>query len=336
MSYKVSVLVPIYGVENFIERCARSLFEQTYPNLEYVFVNDCSPDRSVDILKQVMESYPNRVDAVKVINHNTNRGIAAARNTLIDNAVGDYVCYVDSDDWLELDAIEKLVKKLMESGAEIVSGSYLLHYGEEELLYLAKDYQKKEQWVLNMMQYACNHYIAGRCLRRSLFVENSLRWKEGLDLAEDRYMITLLSYYAKGYDTVDDVVYHYDKRNFNSITSVNGVKRLENNRQELGNMLALESFFKDKEAVYQRASVRCVMEQLMLNLNVALAYAAKSEFQAIACMIDARNEDDLKLVGWKKEGMKGWCQHHYGWMRLNWLKRKTVRFVKKRLKCKNF
>ena len=141
--YKVSVLVPIYGVEHYIERCARSLFEQTYPNLEYVFVNDCTPDRSVDILKQVMESYPNRVDAVKVINHNTNRGIAAARNTLIDNAVGDYVCYVDSDDWLELDAIEKLVKKLMESGAEIVSGSYLLHYGEEELLYLAKDYQKK-------------------------------------------------------------------------------------------------------------------------------------------------------------------------------------------------
>ena len=285
MSYKVSVLVPIYGVENFIERCARSLFEQTYPDLEYVFVNDCSPDRSVEILKQVMENYPNRVDAVKIINHNTNGGIAAARNTLIDNAVGDYVCYVDSDDWLELDAIERFVKKLMESGAEILSGSYLLHYGEEELLYLAKDYQKKEQWVLNMMQYACNHYIAGRCLCRSLFVENSLRWKEGLDLAEDRYMMTLLSYYAKGYNTVDDVVYHYEKRNFNSITSVNGVKRLENNRQELGNMLALESFFKDKEAVYQRASVRCVMEQLMLNLNVALAYAAKSEFQTIACMI---------------------------------------------------
>ena len=190
--YLVSILVPVYGVERYIERCARSLFEQTYPNLEYVFVNDCTPDRSVEILKQVMESYPNRVDAVKVINHNTNRGIAAARNTLIDNAVGDYICYVDSDDWLELDAIERFVKKLMESGAEIVSGSYLLHYGKEELLYLAKDYQKKEQWVLNMMQYACNHYIAGRCLRRSLFVENSLRWKEGLDLAEDRYIIVLL------------------------------------------------------------------------------------------------------------------------------------------------
>lgn len=333
--YLVSILVPIYGVEHYIERCARSIFGQTYPNLEYVFVNDCTPDRSIEILRDVIRDYPEREGAVRIIDHEQNRGIAATRNTSISNALGQYICFVDSDDWLELDAIEKLVKKLMESGAEIVSGSYLLHYGKEELLYLAKDYQKKEQWVLNMMQHTNDHFVVGRIMCRSLFVENSLRLKEGLDLAEDRYMMTLLSYYAKGYDTVDDVVYHYDKRNFNSITSVNGVKRLENNRQELGNMLALESFFKDKEAVYQRASVRCVMEQLMLNLNVALAYAAKSEFQAIACMIDARNEDDLKLVGWKKEGMKGWCQHHYGWMRLNWLKRKTIRFVKKRMKCKN-
>ncbi len=60
MNYKVSALIPIYNVEAYIERCARSLFEQTYPNLEYVFVNDCTPDRSMDILKRAMEDYPER------------------------------------------------------------------------------------------------------------------------------------------------------------------------------------------------------------------------------------------------------------------------------------
>ena len=104
---KVSVLVPVYGVEKYIERCARSLFEQTYSDLEYVFVNDCTPDQSIEILKKVMAEYPQRKNAVKIVNHAKNRGLAAARNTAYDNATGDFVTIVDSDDWLEWDALEK-------------------------------------------------------------------------------------------------------------------------------------------------------------------------------------------------------------------------------------
>ena len=333
--YKISVLVPIYGVEQYIERCARSLFEQTYPNLEYVFVNDCTPDRSVDVLLNVMIDYPRRKDMVRIVNHEKNKGLAASRNTGLDNSNGEFICCVDSDDWLELDAIELLVKKQWGSKADIVTGSYLVHYEKEEKLLPMEDYQDKEQMVSGMMQRTWDHFIAGRLVRRSLFADNGLRWNEGFDVAEDRYMMTLLSYSAKGYDTIDDVVYHYERRNVNSITSCDREKRIKSNRQELGNVMAIEFFFKDKEAVYQGTSVRCVMEQLMLNLNMALAYTAKKEFQTIACMIDARNKDDLKLVGWKKEGLKGWCQHHYGWMRLNWLKGKAIRFIKKRMKCKN-
>lgn len=82
--YKVSVFVPVYNVELYIERCARSLFEQTYPYLEYVFVNDCTPDRSMQILQKVMEDYPERKNAVKIIHHENNIGIAATRYTFID------------------------------------------------------------------------------------------------------------------------------------------------------------------------------------------------------------------------------------------------------------
>ena len=114
MSYKVSVLVPVYGVERYIERCARSLFEQTYPNLEYVFVNDCTPDGSVVVLKRLMEEYPERKPFVRIINHERNRGISATRNTALDYASGEFVSFVDSDDWLESNAIELLVKRQME------------------------------------------------------------------------------------------------------------------------------------------------------------------------------------------------------------------------------
>ncbi len=327
----VSILVPVYGVEQYIERCARSLFEQTYPNLEYVFVNDCTPDSSMEVLHKVMMDYPQRKDAVRAVNHDRNKGLAAARNTALDTATGEFIVIVDADDWLELDAVEQLVKKQLDNDVDMVSGNRIVHYTTEDGLLEERKYQSREEMTLQMMQRSWDHFVTGRLINKSLFVDNGLRWNEGLDLAEDRYMMTMLAYCSRGFDTVDCVVYHYERRNVNSITSGNSGKRLKGNRQELGNVLALEHFFEDKEIVYQRECVRCVMEQLLFNLKEALAYAVKDEFKAIACTIDGRSEDDWKLIGWRKSGVKGWFLHNYGLMRMNWLKDKTIRFIKKRL-----
>ena len=84
MSYKVSVLVSVYNVEHYIERCARSLFEQTYSNLEYVFVDDCSTDNSVIELERILKDYPEKEKSVRIIHHEKNRGLAAVRNTAFD------------------------------------------------------------------------------------------------------------------------------------------------------------------------------------------------------------------------------------------------------------
>lgn len=86
--YTVSILVPVYGVEKYIERCARSIFEQTYRNLDIVFVDDCSPDKSIEILKRVLEDCPKRKAQTRIIRHEQNRGLAAARNTVVAAATG--------------------------------------------------------------------------------------------------------------------------------------------------------------------------------------------------------------------------------------------------------
>ena len=84
MDVKVSVCIPVYKVENFIEKCARSLFEQTMQEgIEFVFVNDCTPDRSIEILRQVLEEYPHRIELVKILHHDQNRGLVAARKTAL-------------------------------------------------------------------------------------------------------------------------------------------------------------------------------------------------------------------------------------------------------------
>jgi glycosyltransferase involved in cell wall biosynthesis len=92
-TYKVSILVPVYGVENYIERCARSLFEQTYENIEFVFVDDCSPDNSIQELEKIIKNYPNRKGQIKIIHHEKNIGLSGARHTAINNATGDFVIH---------------------------------------------------------------------------------------------------------------------------------------------------------------------------------------------------------------------------------------------------
>ena len=89
---KVSVCVPVYGVEKYIERCARSLFEQTMKEgIEFIFVDDCTPDRSMEILERVREEYPERTRQVKIVRHPENQGLTGARNTALKEAEGEFL-----------------------------------------------------------------------------------------------------------------------------------------------------------------------------------------------------------------------------------------------------
>lgn len=123
---KVSVCIPVYGVENYIERCARSLFEQTLDDIEFIFVDDCSPDRSIEILKHVIDEYRHSFEkrnyTVRIEQMPTNSGLAAVRRHGIQLATGDYITFCDSDDTIPQYAIETLYNAALESRADIVSG----------------------------------------------------------------------------------------------------------------------------------------------------------------------------------------------------------------------
>ncbi len=117
---KVSILVPIYNVEKYIERCAVSLFEQTYDNIEYIFIDDKGTDNSIQILEAVIKRYPNRQNNIKVIDHVVNKGLAVARNTALTNAEGRFVIHVDSDDYVEKDMVERCISCQSQDNSDIV------------------------------------------------------------------------------------------------------------------------------------------------------------------------------------------------------------------------
>lgn len=216
---KISVLVPVYGVEKYIARCAESLFGQTYEDLEYVFVDDCTTDRSMAVLHEVMERWPGRKGQVRILRNDSNRGIGYTRQRLIDVATGDYVTFVDSDDYLPPRAMELLATEAARSGVEMVDGAWRSvtpgGVGEAHMPYP----ERVEGRYLKLMlcQDIVSNRMWGRLIRRTLFTECGVSLVPGIDFSEDYSVMTRLLYFSNR-STIDDTVYFYSEENTSSYT----------------------------------------------------------------------------------------------------------------------
>ena len=206
---KVSIVVPVYGVEKFIERCARSLFEQTYRDIEYVFVDDCTPDRSVDVLLRVVEEYPDRKDAVRIIHNVVNKGLAVTRRIGISNCTGDFVYNIDSDDYIELTTISDLMEKQKETNADIVAAHMYINECQVTQNLITPDYHSTYDMLVDILSKDIHHEWCGRMVRRSLFNYEDIWTPDGLNVGEDWVMTSKLAYYARTVGLVDRHLYHY-------------------------------------------------------------------------------------------------------------------------------
>uniref|UniRef100_UPI00402975F4 glycosyltransferase family 2 protein n=1 Tax=Prevotella sp. TaxID=59823 RepID=UPI00402975F4 len=273
--YTVSILVPVYGVEKYIERCARSIFEQTYHDLDIVFVDDCTPDNSIEILKRVLDDYPERKEQTRIIRHEQNRGLAAARNTAVVAATGLFLTHVDSDDWLELDAAEELVKMQVETGADIVTGQAIKHNVSSWVVMDRPCFYRNQDFVSDMLSFSIHHALWGRLIKKSLYVDNHIRMMEGANYAEDYLAMSQLAYYSRENAWLASVSYHYNCMNEQSYlsTSLKDLhKQLASAEQDFCNSKAVSEFFKTKEpAYYYRANKvleKCANDLMWLYLQL--------------------------------------------------------------------
>ena len=216
----VSIIVPVYGVEPYIEKCARSIFEQTYDNLEFFFVDDCSPDRSVEILLNVLEDYPERKCQFRLERFEKNMGVSVVRRFLHDNCSGDFLFALDSDDWIDKDTIEKLVEKQLERNSDIVSADYMIHLQGGKLVVDKNNPLDKNDYLVSMLRGCERQYLCGRLVRTSLFRDYDVVAKDGMNIGEDWQMTPLLVYYSKTIDFVNEPLYHYNQGNTSSATSL--------------------------------------------------------------------------------------------------------------------
>lgn len=247
---KVSVLVPVYNVELYIERCARSLFEQTFTDVEYIFVDDCSPDNSISILENVIREYSN-INNVRVLKHSQNQGLAVARNTAIKNSTGTYLLHVDSDDYLEKDAVQLLYEKAIETNADMVICDYKLVYkNKTRILYSNYDKDVSEYTKLLLKRKTVVNII-GKLIRKSLIVKNDLYAIAGLNQGEDYLVTPRIAYYSSVIQKVNLPLYNYEKSNSLSYTAninVNAIKNIievENHLVDFFSRIKDASSYKD-------------------------------------------------------------------------------------------
>ena len=204
---KVSIIIPIYGVEFFIERCAISLFEQTLDDIEYIFVDDCTMDKSVQILQGVIAKYPQRKDNVFIIRHERNKGLASARKTGLKFVHGEYVAHCDSDDWVERNMYEYLYQEAISANADIVWCDYYRSDGKSK-----KTISTKVQPEL--MQGP----VWNKLVRTRLYTDYDIEFPTA-NKGEDGALMVQLSFFANKRIHVAKPLYNY----FINPTSICGV-----------------------------------------------------------------------------------------------------------------
>ena len=280
----VSILVPIYKVEKYIERCARSLFEQSYDNIEYIFVDDCSPDLSVSILKKIIDEYPKRKPHVKIIRHSTNKGLASARNTAVENCITDFLIHVDSDDFIDLSLVDKCIKKQMENKCDIVLFDFWILY---------KDRRKRinhircsgiKERTIALLSRKTPVCVWSALYNSNLYKKYGIKAIEGVNNNEDYQVTPKLTYYSQSIDYLNIPLYYYDCTNEGSITHYFSEEKAE---EGFRSIKILKDFFKDKGDDYIEAIkfaeinryVTYIMNGILSN-NKLYVYKLRNKFLA--------------------------------------------------------
>lgn len=209
MSPKVSIILTIYNCEEFIEKCVRSAFEQTLKEIEYIFVNDATPDNSIDRIKNILELYPNRKPFAKIIDIETNAGVSNARQVGIKHATGEYVIHLDSDDWVDNTMYETLYKKAKETDADVIGCNFIHEFIDTR-------YEFHQQYGNNMVENI-SRLINGRIFpslctsltRRALITDYQINFPQGLNMGEDLFFNLQVYLRAKKIASINWAPYHY-------------------------------------------------------------------------------------------------------------------------------
>lgn len=272
-----SIIIPVYNVEKYLCDCLDSVLNQSFTNWEAICVNDGSTDGSVAIL----DEYASKDSRIIVISQ-ANRGLSATRNVGMKAAKGDYLLFLDSDDWLEANALEILSKYLKDEDMICFSGKRFIeetgHFEEadhlqSEVFSSGWEYYSRHALCHRSFAFVC---VVLRCYRRSFLFNHSLKFKTGI-YHEDNLFTPLICYYAGRTAVIPNVLYDYRIRQSSIMTS----RSLKHWKDIIGIANELSEFFIPKDGIEKKT----VYQALTHHYQIAFASATPSEDKELLPLI---------------------------------------------------
>lgn len=219
---KVSVIVPVYRAELYVERCVRSLMEQTLDDIEYLFIDDCTPDRSMDIIRDIVNEYPQRINHVKLYKMPINSGSAAVRKYGLSLAKGEYVIHCDSDDYIELDMYANMYAMAKGENLDMVICDFF-NSGDNHDIKCTQYFDSSSNEVCRLLLAGILHgAMWNKLVRRDIYINNLIDYPID-NQWEDKALTIQFAFYSKYIGYVNRPLYHY----YNNLKSLSNVQTID-------------------------------------------------------------------------------------------------------------
>ena len=211
---RFSIIIPVYNVENEIRECLDSIKNQTFGDFEVICVDDCGKDNSVKIIE---EEYSSQDSRFKIIKHEHNKGVSAARNTALEAVEGEFLLFIDSDDWIDLNTLEIINDAIVKYNKDIILHGFYKHHKNGEI----KNYGYEHNNAIEINQdnlYEIDSVICGKIYRTSKIKELNLKFTEGLVIEDLEFWVKAAVQIKNAY-ILKDNLYHYRGDRDGSITT---------------------------------------------------------------------------------------------------------------------
>lgn len=250
MDPKISIIIPIYNAGISLRTCIQCLFSQSIEDIEYVFVDDCSTDDSVEILEDMLEQYPDKFEKVKLIRHVENRGSAAARNTGLSHAAGEYIGWVDADDSISSNMFECLYKTAIDNSADIVWSDYYVVNENKKVKISQVNNYKPLDCIRSLITGRLMGTMWTKLVKKEMFTNNNISFVEGQNMAEDLRVSVQLYYYSKKNAYVPKAFYYYNKSGTTNMSFKN-TRMGKTNSEWINNIRDIIQFLEEKGIAYK-------------------------------------------------------------------------------------
>ncbi len=208
-SMLVSIIIPVYNVEEYIVECLESVLKQEYSDLEVVIVNDCTPDHSMGKALATISKLKERINVI-VCEHEKNAGLSVARNTGVEHSNGEYVYFLDSDDTLFPNSISSLVAAVTHN-EDIIMGNFIRSTSQSATPVSCESFSKNSEVFLSFITNRWNVMACNKLIRRKFMIENAIVFEKGL-LHEDELFSFVLALHAESMLIIDETTYWYRMR----------------------------------------------------------------------------------------------------------------------------